>query len=82
MPAAVDSSATVPVAVAKGFCKKCNNNNHTIGSLTDKESTYSINKQSSPETSFHESEEELEEELEGEEEEEEDAYLEVIDWFK
>lgn len=81
MPAAVDSSATVPVVVAaKGFCKKCNNNNHTIGgSLSDKESTYSINKQSSPETSFHESEEELEEEMEGEEEEEEDAYLEVID---
>lgn len=56
---------------SKGFCKKCSHNPET-GSLSDKESSYSI-KQSSPEMSFHESEEE-------EDELEEDAYLEVIDW--
>lgn len=71
LPAGPDGVAATP----KGCCKKCNNNNVEggNGSLSDKESSYSINKLSSPEMSFHESEEE--EEME----EEEDAYLEVID---
>lgn len=67
----------VNVAAAKGFCKACGLKEGTE-SLSDKESTYSIKQStSSPEMSFHESEED--EELDGEEEDEEDAYLEVID---
>lgn len=77
-----NSNHSPPAALvpSKGFCKKCdhhsnnNNNNRTeTGSLSDKESSYSIKR------SFNGSEEELDGEEEEEDEMEEDAYLEVID---
>lgn len=75
-----NSNQSPPAALvpSKGFCKKCdhhsNNNNRTeTGSLSDKESSYSIKR------SFNGSEEELDGEEEEEDEMEEDAYLEVID---